>query len=570
MQLSTSATKGNSGLSAQRRKRQKLLIWGGSMLVVTFCVKTVVHGSRFAGVFLVGESTGGVDDRGATGRRSDNGIRRRRPERHHHHHHHPQHRPDQQSNNEMDAILEGEYTLIDINIPSSALLRQRRRGDGGRRDYNQYEGVTATFCSVDWTLQQRNPSEVPMFRDLQTKSASCDATTIVVDLYEVVQESKKYDAKFGITSSSFQSSSSSSTLRQKQQQQRLEAASVLSVAPTGVVFHETRCGSTLMANLLASFDPETVRVYSESPPPVSALRACDSYGVGGGGECHPERHRQLIRDVFYMMGRRPINNKSRSSSSSSSKIQQLQQQQQQEYHVFYKIQSIGVMNVDKFTSAFPTTPWVFMYRDTVEVMQSHWGKIPPPPPPPNFGRKRTQQQQQQRPVCARNFGNRRQPPTTMQVIQKVKGNGGGTATSVRDVMDDMGPIEYCAAHLAGLSLSAIQEHERRSENNPTTTPIMSRFVNYASMPSVVWEDLLPNHFGIAVSNLNIQNMEQAASVYSKGRGPKANQEWVEDSTKKQDTAIPEVVRASKLYVGDIYEKMERLAKQGMGREAMQK
>jgi hypothetical protein len=41
---------------------------------------------------------------------------------------------------------------------------------------------------------------------------------------------------------------------------------------TGVVFHESRCGSTVVANqLLASFSPAGhTRVYSESAPPMHA------------------------------------------------------------------------------------------------------------------------------------------------------------------------------------------------------------------------------------------------------------------------------------------------------------
>ena len=208
----------------------------------------------------------------------------------------------------------------------------------------------------------------------------CDGTVVTVDLFDMTRQASAYDAKINATST-----------KQK------DAAYY--VPPTGVVFHETRCGSTLTANLLASFAPAHTRVYSESPPPVAALKACDS------NPCNPRLHQQLIQDVFYMMGRTI--------------------RKERPQFVFYKIQSIGAMNIDKFTDAFPDTPWVFLYRDTVEIMQSHLKGL---------GRSWTLAERT--PVCARYFTSPRQPPTTQQVIE-AQGR----------TIDDMTKLQYCAAHL---------------------------------------------------------------------------------------------------------------------------
>jgi len=528
-------TKGNTGVSAQRRQRRKFLIYTCS-IVATFLLGRSIYYSRIAGYFVPDQE---IDP--STGKK----LTRRRPERHY------SKLDPSQPTEEFDAILEGQLTLVDIAVPSTALQGGRlykdddERQPGAYDNFGQgfkYEGVVATFCHIDWKLQHHNPSAVPMFRDLQTKSRLCETTSVQVDLYDIVQLSREFDSKLG---------SKQSRLRRPKSKTEKKKPEVLAVPPTGVVFHETRCGSTLMANLLASYHTDleedgghmklasatggsNVRVYSESPPPVTALRACDNVGddngdgVVDGGGCNPKLHRQLIRDVFYMMGRRPMVQAGGNEKNPG-----------QEYHVFYKIQSIGVMNIDKFTSAFPTTPWVYLYRDTVEVMQSH------------LGASKGGLDKRHRPVCARNFGNKHQPLTTLQVIQSK------SADTHTVGLDDMDMIDYCAAHLAGLSLSAVQEHERSVEKDENFA--MSRFVNYNQMPSIVWNDIVPNHFGLQVSKTNIQNMEHTASVYSKGRGPKANQEWMEDSTKKQTTASDRVVKAAKLYVGDIYEKMERLS-----------
>jgi len=65
--------------------------------------------------------------------------------------------------------------------------------------------------------------------------------------------------------------------------------------PTGFVFHESRCGSTLVANILAAFNPKESRVYSESAPPSQAAQLFNMNDL--------ENSIQLLRDVIYMMGR---------------------------------------------------------------------------------------------------------------------------------------------------------------------------------------------------------------------------------------------------------------------------
>lgn len=372
-------------------------------------------------------------------------------------------------------------TLIDIHVSDTSL-----QGGTGSKTYSD---VVATFCHIDWELQQKNPSTVPMFKDLKGQSKMCDGTIVTVDLLEATEKAKAYDAKFGVDAVSAKKKGKKDTMLPIPE-------------PTGVIFHETRCGSTLTANLLASFDPEHSRVYSESPPPVTALRACDK-----GIPCDPQKHTKLIQDVFYLMGR-------------TSRIDRPQ-------YVFYKIQSIGAMAIDKFTIAFPNTPWVFIYRDSIEVMMSYVknGVL------------------RDRSVCTRNYGKQmnRQPKTVQQILQQ----HGQTS------MEGIEKTDYCAAHLAGLSLSALNEHSRTGKGN---------FVNYNQLPDAAWTKILPKFFGVQpISDAMISNMKQVASVYSKGRYEKANQEWAEDSTRKQNLAPEPVVKAAGVYLKDVYEQMETLS-----------
>jgi hypothetical protein len=297
-----------------------------------------------------------------------------------------------------DAVLEGYLTLVNIQVTPSSLQ--------GQEKYS----VVASFCSIDWIAQQRNPSTVPMFKDLQKQSILCDSTLLRVDLWDMVQRARAFDASLF-------------------NQTNPLADVVKSVPPTGVVFHETRCGSTLTANALASFQPLQTRVYSESPPPIAALKAasCTAYS-----DCQ-KLHLQLIRDVFYMMGRRavPVQTKEQSLSQS---LQNLP------LYTFYKFQSISVHSIHAFAQAFPNVPWVFLYRDSVEVMQSHW-ELPPGKQPWFTGGAGG-------PVCTRNFGQSKQPAITQKVVSEQEKS-----------MGELTKHEYCAAHLVSLYDTHTPRHE---------------------------------------------------------------------------------------------------------------
>lgn len=236
---------------------------------------------------------------------------------------------------------------------------------------DNYKGVTAKFCHIDWKLQENEPHKVPMFNDLVRQSALCDTTAIAVDLWDLAKHAHAYDSQL--------------------------SKHVSAVPPTGVVFHESRCGSTLMANMLAGFSPKHTRVYSENQVHVQTIKACDR------NPCNPTLHKQLLEDVFYLSGRTV--------------------RKEQPQYVFYKISSIGSMFVDSFAEAFPSVPWTYLYRDTVEVMQSHLKKAS------LIGRRST-------PVCLRMQHAPFQPALTLQIANE-KGK------SPQELTDE----EYCAVHL---------------------------------------------------------------------------------------------------------------------------
>lgn len=191
-----------------------------------------------------------------------------------------------------ELILRGELHLVEISP------------DRGK----------AFFCKLDWDAYKKDPPSLPMFRFLVSQSG-CDGrkNNVAVDLAHITEKAKAYDKSL-------------------QQQNRRD---VRSMDPTGFVFHESRVGSTLVANSLTAMNPSANRVYSESNPINTALKSDNP---------------QLLRDVVYLMGRtnRP-----------------------EEEHMFFKVSSIGSKRISVMRDAFPETPWIFVYREPVQTMMSH-------------------------------------------------------------------------------------------------------------------------------------------------------------------------------------------------------
>jgi hypothetical protein len=121
------------------------------------------------------------------------------------------------------------------------------------------------------------------------------------------------------------------------------AGSQPGLRPTGFIFHMSRCGSTLISQMLAAA-PENI-VISEAAPIDDILRA--NFRDPGVTE---ERRVQWLQWLVDVMGwrRHPA-----------------------EKHVFIKFDCWHVMFLPLIQRAFPGVPWIFVYREPAEVMASH-------------------------------------------------------------------------------------------------------------------------------------------------------------------------------------------------------
>lgn len=111
----------------------------------------------------------------------------------------------------------------------------------------------------------------------------------------------------------------------------------------GLVFHMSRCGSTLLAQLLASL-PRHI-VLSEASPVDVVLRLHLRLR-----HVTDEQRIEWLRAVVAALGQR---------------------RHLEEDGVFLKLDAWHVLELPLLQRAFPGVPWLFLYRDPVEVMASH-------------------------------------------------------------------------------------------------------------------------------------------------------------------------------------------------------
>lgn len=112
--------------------------------------------------------------------------------------------------------------------------------------------------------------------------------------------------------------------------------------PDGLIFHMSRCGSTLAAQMIAAL--QGAIVISEAVPIDSAVQL--NYQIPG---LPFDLHVRVLRAMVAALGRNRTGHDRR---------------------YVIKLDAWHIKALPLFRAAFPDTPWVFMYRDPVEVMVS--------------------------------------------------------------------------------------------------------------------------------------------------------------------------------------------------------
>ena len=118
-----------------------------------------------------------------------------------------------------------------------------------------------------------------------------------------------------------------------------QAGTLEALPPDGFIFHMSRCGSTLAAQMLAALDDSIV---------VSEAAPIDAVVQLGGGLPEDDAARAL-RAIVAAFGRKRGGREKR---------------------YFVKLDCWHTLALPLFRRAFPAVPWVFLYRDPAEVLVS--------------------------------------------------------------------------------------------------------------------------------------------------------------------------------------------------------
>ena len=254
-----------------------------------------------------------------------------------------------------------------------------------------------------------------------------------------------------------------------------QVTAVDSLEPNGFIFHMSRCGSTLVAQMLAALDDSIV--ISEAPPLDGALQY--------GRSADEATAIAALRAMVLALGRRRAGGERR---------------------YIIKLDCWHTLALPIFRRAFPHVPWLFLYRDPVEVLVSQI-------------RQRGMQ------MVPQFF-----PPAFF-------GFGADEATPAED---------YCAQVLAAVCCAALDHHTLGG----------GLFLNYRHLPGAAFTAALP-HFGLTCSDDERERMRQAAASDAKVPGLP----FVADAEPKQRAAT-DAIRAAACHLGEIYAGLEKFATPG--------
>ena len=245
------------------------------------------------------------------------------------------------------------------------------------------------------------------------------------------------------------------------------------VAPSGFVFHMSRCGSTLVSQMLAALNANIV--ISEAPP-------IDSIVASNHDSVDESEIAQRLHSMISIFGRR---------------------RHPEERNYFVKFDAWNILDIAFVRRVFPDVPWIFLYRNPVEVIVS---------------------QMRQR-------GSHMVPGAMEQLLPEM---------SLAQALQ-MPAEEYCAKILAKFCEAAF---ENRFDEK-------GLFVNYAQLPDAV-PGVIAQHFHLSFSPDELDQMNVATQFDAKT--PQLNFE--PDGERKRNEATEAARQAAATWIEPLYEKLE--------------
>eukprot|EP00752_Nemacystus_decipiens_P007891 g7051.t1 len=323
------------------------------------------------------------------------------------------------------------------------------------------------MCSLDRNTYFHQPYKYPMFKDLVKLSGGCTGElSTVTSISQLQSEIDKNPDGY--------------------------------LEPTGFVFHMSRCGSTLTANLMGA-SPHNL-VYSESKPPTSLMGLCDQM------RCTEEQRVGALRTVIRAMGKTSFHK-----------------------HMFFKFQSSQTHLIPYYRKAFPNTPWVFVYRNPVPVMMSLLG----------FKGGVLQHAASPSTPCLRS---KRAPPAETARLLDM------TQKEAKHASDE----QYCAAHLATLVESALSSVDEAAASHEAG----GHAVDYDMLPNAI-VPVMADLFKAPLSKEEEYYAYEISSWYAKSRGEVYN--FSPDTKAKEDRASPAVEAAAGTILEPLYSRLHAVS-----------
>jgi hypothetical protein len=239
--------------------------------------------------------------------------------------------------------------------------------------------------------------------------------------------------------------------------------------PSGFLFHGSRCGSTLVSRMLASAPQHLV--LSEPLPVDQVLRARA-----------PEAQRaRWLHGIVSALGR-PRRGGERA--------------------YVLKLDAWNACSLGLVRRAFPDVPWVFLFREPVQVLASHFRQrgahmVPGALDPALFGLD-------------------------------------------RDVIARMPPEEYCARVLAAIYRSALENRHSRG-----------LFIHYRDLPEAVFDRILDVFGLLDCGEEELARMRELAGLDAKN----PNLRFARDGEATERGASPELRKAADRWVRPVYEEL---------------
>jgi hypothetical protein len=248
------------------------------------------------------------------------------------------------------------------------------------------------------------------------------------------------------------------------------------LAPSGFIFHMSRCGSTLAAQMLAS----TVRnIVISEPPTIDWILRLNRMNPA----ITDEQRATLLKWIVSAYGRK---------------------RQAKERFYFIKFDSWNTLDVDFIRRVFPEVPWIFLYRNPIEVMVSQ----------------------------LRERGSQMIPGSIEQILPGL------------DFIEaiQMPPEEYIARVLAQFCESAI---EGAKNNN-------ALLVNYNQLPEAI--DAIIEHFRVEYSTKDIEQIKRVAQFNAKSPGFS----FTSDSEEKRKQASEAARQMTEKWLSPLYARLEKM------------